>query len=122
MKNQVFQYFKRLHAMVERQADKPLKCLRSDNGGEYTSHEFKNYCVEHDTRHEKVVPGTPQHNGVAERINRTIMEKVRGSSGGACLRHYRGRGEAAVLAEAAVSGADVAALLQFFLNPVIIGS
>ncbi|CAA0832967.1 Unknown protein [Striga hermonthica] len=32
-KGEVFQYFKRFHAMVERQAGKPLKCLRSDNGG-----------------------------------------------------------------------------------------
>lgn len=76
-KDQVLQYFKRFHAMVERQTGKPLKCLRSDNGGEYTSHDFKNYCFEHGIRHEKTVPGTPQHNGVAERINRTIMERVR---------------------------------------------
>ncbi|CAA0830441.1 Unknown protein [Striga hermonthica] len=76
-KGEVFQYFKKFHAMVERQIGKPLKCLRSDNGREYTSHEFKNYCAEHGLRHEKIVPGTPQHNGVAERINRTIMEKVR---------------------------------------------
>ncbi|CAA0811871.1 Unknown protein [Striga hermonthica] len=74
-KGEVFQYFKRFHAMVERQAGKPLKCLRSDNEGEYTSHEFENYCAEHGIRHEKTVPGTPQHNGVAERINRTTMEK-----------------------------------------------
>ncbi|CAA0825182.1 Unknown protein [Striga hermonthica] len=76
-KDEVFKYFKRFHAMVERQTGKPLKCLRSDNGGEYSSHEFKNYCADHGIRHEKTVPGTPQHNCVAERINRTIMEKVR---------------------------------------------
>ncbi|CAA0824771.1 Unknown protein [Striga hermonthica] len=77
IKDQVFQYIKRFHAMVERQTGKPLKCLRSDNGGKYTSHKFKNYCVVHGIRHEKTVPGTPQHNGVAERINKTIMEKLR---------------------------------------------
>ena len=54
-----------------------MKCLRSDNGGEYTSKEFRNYCSAHGIRHEKTVPGTPQHNGVAERMNRTIVEKVR---------------------------------------------
>ena len=62
--------------MVERLTGKPLKCIRSDNGGKYTSHEFKSYCSDRGIRHEKTVPGTPQHNGVAERINRTIMEKV----------------------------------------------
>ncbi|KAM1487717.1 hypothetical protein ACFX2I_001756 [Malus domestica] len=76
-KDQVFQTFQEFHAMVERETGKPLKCLRSDNGGEYTSHQFREYCVKHGIRHEKTVPGTPQHNGVAERMNRTIMEKVR---------------------------------------------
>ena len=38
----MFQYFKRFHAMVERETEKHLKCLRGDNRGEYTSHEFKN--------------------------------------------------------------------------------
>ena len=76
-KDKVFQYFKRFHAMVEREIGKPLKCHHSDNGGEYTSNEFKNYCFEHGIKHEKTVPSTPQHNDVAKRINRTIMEKVR---------------------------------------------
>uniref|UniRef100_A0A2N9FLT3 Integrase catalytic domain-containing protein n=1 Tax=Fagus sylvatica TaxID=28930 RepID=A0A2N9FLT3_FAGSY len=76
-KDQVFQLFKKFHAMVERQKGKSLKCLRTDNGGEYTSNEFENYCSEYGIRHEKTVPGTPQHNGVAERINCTIVEKVR---------------------------------------------
>ena len=63
--------------MVEREKEKPLKCLRSDNGGEYTSNEFKSYCSEKGIRHEKTAPGTPQQNGVAERMNRTIVEKIR---------------------------------------------
>uniref|UniRef100_A0A2N9HLW0 Integrase catalytic domain-containing protein n=1 Tax=Fagus sylvatica TaxID=28930 RepID=A0A2N9HLW0_FAGSY len=77
-KDQVFQLFKKFHAMVEREKRKSLKCLRTDNGSEYTSNEFENYCSEYGIRHEKTVPGTPQHNGVAERINRTIVEKVFG--------------------------------------------
>uniref|UniRef100_A0A2N9GZE0 Integrase catalytic domain-containing protein n=1 Tax=Fagus sylvatica TaxID=28930 RepID=A0A2N9GZE0_FAGSY len=74
-KDQVFQLFKKFHAMVEREKGKFLKCLRTDNGGEYTSNEFENYYSKYGIRHEKTVPGTPQHNGVAERINRTIVEK-----------------------------------------------
>ncbi|CAL5379550.1 unnamed protein product [Camellia sinensis] len=76
-KAEVFQHFQTFHAMVERETGKKLKCLRTDNGGEYTSKEFKAYCATHGIRHEKTVPGTPQHNGVAERMNRTIVEKVR---------------------------------------------
>ena len=54
----------------------PLKRLRTDNDGEYISRELKEYCSKHGIRHEKIVLGTPQHNGVVERMNRTIMEKV----------------------------------------------
>ena len=76
-KSQVFEVFQKFHAMVERETERKLKCLRTDNGGEYTSKEFKYYWSLHGIRHEKTVPGTPQHNGVAERMNRTIVEKVR---------------------------------------------
>ena len=76
-KDQIFEHFKKFHAMVEREKGKPLKCLCSDNGAEYTSNEFKSYCSEKGIRHEKTVPGTPQQNGVAERMNRTIVEKIR---------------------------------------------
>ena len=76
-KDQVFKHFKKFHVMVEREKGKPLKCLHSDNGGEDTSNEFKSYCFEKGIRHEKIVLGTPQQNGVAERMNRTIVEKIR---------------------------------------------
>ena len=76
-KDQVLEHFKKFHAMAEREKGKPLKCLCTDNGGEYTSNEFKSYYLEKCIRHEKTVPSTQQQNGVAERMNCTIVEKVK---------------------------------------------
>ena len=76
-KGQVFEYFKKFHAMTEREKGKPLKCLYTDNGGEYTSNGFKSYYSKKGIRHEETVPSTPQQNGVAERMDRTFVEKVR---------------------------------------------
>jgi hypothetical protein len=54
-----------------------LKCLRSYNGVEYCRKEFDDYCSYHGIRREKTILGTPQENGVPERINATIMEHAR---------------------------------------------
>ena len=75
-KDQVLQTFKEFHASVERETGRKLKCLRSDNGGEYKG-PFEAYCKAHGIRHEKVPPKTPQLNGLAEMMNRTIAKKVR---------------------------------------------
>jgi hypothetical protein len=76
-KSDVFDTFKKWKALVENEARKSLKCLRSNNGGEYCSKEFDDYCSYHGIRREKTIPKTPQENGVSERMNRTIMERVR---------------------------------------------
>ena len=76
-KDQVFEHFKKFHNIVEREKGKPLKCLRINHRGEYTSNEFKSYCSEKGIKHKKTIPGTPQQNGVAERMNCTIVEKVK---------------------------------------------
>ena len=39
----VFDIFKKWKALVENETRKSLKCLRSDNGGEYCSKEFDDY-------------------------------------------------------------------------------
>ena len=62
---------------MESHGRKRLKTLRTDNGGEYTSSEFKQYLKEGGVRHELTIPKTPQQNGVAERMNRTLVETVR---------------------------------------------
>jgi transposase InsO family protein len=51
--------------MVEKQSEKQIKILRSDGGGEYTSHAFKKFCAENGVQHEVIAPYTPQHNGIA---------------------------------------------------------
>ena len=48
--------------------------MRSDNGGEYESNEFDDFCREARIKKELAVPYNPQHNGVAKRKNRTICE------------------------------------------------
>ena len=59
--------------MIERETGTKLKRLKSDNENEYTSREFETYCTKNGIRHEKTVPSTPQHNGVAEMMNCTII-------------------------------------------------
>lgn len=76
-KHEVFSVFKRWKAMVENETNLKLKCLRSDNGGEYISEEFKRYCADNGIKMEKTIPGTPQQNGIAERMNRTLNERAR---------------------------------------------
>ena len=59
--------------MLERKIGKTLKCLRTNNGGEYISREFEAYSSKHGMKREKTVPGTPQHNGVEERLNHNVV-------------------------------------------------
>ena len=47
--------------------------MRTDNGGEYTSNEFLEYCSIEGIKKENTVPHTPQQNGVAERKNKTMV-------------------------------------------------
>ena len=63
--------------MVEKSTGEKLKVLCTDNGGEYTSKEFQAYLTQEGVRHELMIPKTPEQNGVAERMNRTLVETVR---------------------------------------------
>ncbi len=76
-KSEVFQKFIEWKAMVEKSTGQKMQVLRTDNGGEYTSDEFRRYLRGEGIKHELTVPKTPQQNGVAERTNRTIVETAR---------------------------------------------
>ena len=73
-KSDVFGAFQRFKAAAENESGMRIQRFRSDNGGEYTSHQFRDYLAEHGIRHETPPPYSPQSNGVAERVNRTIVE------------------------------------------------
>jgi hypothetical protein len=51
--------------------------LRSDNGGDFTSKEFTDYCSSHGIKRQFSVARTPQQNGVVERKKMTIQEMAR---------------------------------------------
>ena len=50
--------------------------MRSDRGGEYTSHEFNTFCEKEGIQRELTAAYTPQQNGVSERKNRTLINVV----------------------------------------------
>jgi transposase InsO family protein len=76
-KSEEFKHFKIYKEMVETEMDLKIKCLRSDNGGEFTSKEFMVFCGEHRIKRQFSAARTPQQNGVFERKNITIHEMDR---------------------------------------------
>ena len=76
-KDQVFSKFVEFKELAENFTECRIKILRSDNGGEYVSNEFNRYLAIHGISRQLTIPDTPELNGVAERMNRTIMEMAR---------------------------------------------
>ena len=76
-KADVFPVFKIFKARVELESEKKIKCLRTDNGGEYTGSEFDSFCQQEGIKRQLTVAYTPQQNGIAERMNRTLLERTR---------------------------------------------
>ncbi|PKI43124.1 hypothetical protein CRG98_036503 [Punica granatum] len=77
---------------VERETGMKLKCVRSDNGGEYRG-PFENYCRIHGIKLERTVPKTPQQNGLVEMMNRTIVERMYPSRYGPARKYRTGISE-----------------------------
>ncbi len=54
-----------------------MKAVRTDRGTEYVNSELETYFSDKGVIHNTTAPYTPEQNGVAERFNRTLMERVR---------------------------------------------
>jgi hypothetical protein len=61
-------------AWLLRQKGAEVKRVRTDNGGEYMGKEFQHIYGELSITHETTSPYMPEHNGIAERYNRTLQE------------------------------------------------
>ena len=75
-KSEVYEKFREWKAMVELATGRKLKAIRTDNGGEYISREFQTY-LKAGVCHKLTIPKNPEQNGIAERINRTLIETAR---------------------------------------------
>ena len=69
--------FKTFKQQAEKHTGNKLLELITDGGGEYTSREFETFCEEEGMVHRVTLPRSPQLNGVAERMNRTLTETAR---------------------------------------------
>ena len=55
-KDEVFNRFQEFKALLENLSERKIKVLRSDNGGEYTSKEFKGFRIEAGIKRELIIP------------------------------------------------------------------
>ena len=76
-KDEVFRKFKEFKALIENHTEKKINTFRSDNGGEFTSNEFKRLCKDSRIKRELSTPYNTQQSGIEERKNITIMEATR---------------------------------------------
>lgn len=76
-KEEVTNCVKRYIARIEREKGKKIKKFQTDNGLEYCNKELIKYFKDIGIKHERFNVESPQINGVAERINRTLMDLVR---------------------------------------------
>ena len=53
-----------------------MKALRIGNGLEFVLEQFNEFCRKLGIKRHKTIAGTPQQNGLNERMNRSILERV----------------------------------------------
>jgi transposase InsO family protein len=75
-KSKAFHKYKNYEAIMKWQRNIDIKSFITDGGGEYTSNKFEEYLRDQGTLHKITVHDTPESNGIAERLNRTLVEKT----------------------------------------------
>ena len=76
-KDRVADAIKEIKARAEVESGQKLGALRTDPGGEFTTHEFAEYCAGEGIHRQRTAPYSPQQNGVVERRNGTVVTAAR---------------------------------------------
>ena len=77
LKSDTSESFKTFSQKIFNQTGNRIETLRSDNGGEYTGQDFKDWMAINGIRQQTSAAYTPQQNGKAERDHRTTVEAAR---------------------------------------------
>lgn len=76
-KSEALEKFKEFKHEAENQLDAHIKILRTDNGLEYVNKSFSDYLKSNGIIHQTTTPYTPEQNGTAERMNRSLVERAK---------------------------------------------
>jgi transposase InsO family protein len=76
-KSAVCEKFIEFKNMIEKQTESKIKILRTDNGTEYVNKQMETFLKKNGIIHQTTNVYTPQQNGVAERMNRTLVERAK---------------------------------------------
>ena len=76
-KDQTFSSYRNFAVWAKTQHGVQIQRLRSDQGSEFTSQEFTDYLCNQGTERRLTMANMPQHNGIAESLNRQVLEHVR---------------------------------------------
>lgn len=71
-KDEYSEMFKEFKILIKNQIGNKIKIFESDNGGEYTSKEFIDFCKKEGIKKETIMPYNPKQNGVVERKNMSL--------------------------------------------------
>lgn len=108
-KSEVFGKFVEFKIYAENQTGKQIKVIRTDNGTEYLNKQFMELCKKNGIKHEKSTAYSPQQNGISERMNRTLTEKMR------CML-FEGKCEKRLWGEALLAAANIINILPNSAN------
>ena len=76
-KSDTFRVFQQFCALLDNRHKRRIGKLRTDGGGEFCSLQFQAFCASMGIERQVTEPHSPHQNGVAERKNRTLLERAR---------------------------------------------